>query len=161
MLTANKVENVVDGTIIVYSNTPTTLLICVTVAIDYQRFTPSRRAVLELSEPVHTQPALKALQGATVAFMSVNPQIKSEEEVEAPTSIRTRGMKGREQALERGVRLMGNGPHGGLNAATSGRNVVLYGLPGYLEPSILREYLRGFNFAARESEKTQVQKLHG
>lgn len=144
MVTANNVENVVN------------------IAIEYQRFIPTHRAILEISDPILTQSALKALQGATVASMPVYPRVKSEEQVDAPTPVRHRGMRGREDAVERGAVLqVGDGPNGRLSAATSGRNVVVYGLPGNTRPAVLREYLRGFSFAANEPEKTQVQKLVG
>jgi hypothetical protein len=104
---------------------------------------------------------MKTLKGATIASTPITSLLKTDEEVNAPILSRGRGLKGREEALERGLELKGDGPHGGLKAALSGQNVVLYGLPGSLQPLQLREYLRGFKFSARESEKTQVQKLLG
>jgi hypothetical protein len=103
------------------------------------------------------RPALDALKRATLASQSVNAEPSF-----APETLkgaRTRGVKGREEAQGRGLILSGNGPHGGVGNA--GRNVVLYGLPGRLMPNHLREYLRGFSFSPKDSEKTQVEKVQG
>jgi hypothetical protein len=128
------------------------------VAIDYHRFSPAGRAFVTLSDPIHMHPALGALRGATVGSIPFNFRPSPLPDVPAPPP-RTRGVKGREQARERGLTLTGNGPRGGVSGA--GKNVVLYGLPGKLSHNRVRDHLRGFSFAPGESERTQVEKVLG
>ena len=70
--------------------------------------------------------------------------------------VRTRGVKGRLQAAERGL-FTGNGPNGMVTS--QGKGVVLYGLPGKLTPDSLRTYLRNFKLAMAEAGQQEIIKL--
>ena len=57
---------------------------------------------------------------------------------------RMRGSAGRREAANKGL-IDGNGPNGGTSG--HGKNVVMWGLPGKLPPTGLRNYLRAFQLA--------------
>jgi hypothetical protein len=69
---------------------------------------------------------------------------------------RSRGAKGRENAMNRGV-ITGNGPDAGVRER--GKNVVVWGLPGRLTPEDLREYLKGFRLAGSTSGEHDIIKI--
>ena len=69
---------------------------------------------------------------------------------------RTRGVKGRLEAAERGL-ISGNGPDG--TSTSHGRGVVIYGLPGKLTPEALRPYLKDFKLVATEVGHKEIIKL--
>lgn len=73
----------------------------------------------------------------------------------APTQIRTRGFQGRQQAADRGA-LSGAGPEAGL--ASGGKNVVVWGLPGKLEPETLTRYLKRFELRGGEPEIVKLER---
>lgn len=69
---------------------------------------------------------------------------------------RSRGAKGREDAMKRGV-ITGNGPDAGVRER--GKNVVLWGLPGKLASEALREHLKKFRLAGSASGEEDIIKL--
>lgn len=124
------------------------------VAIDYSRFLPTGRAYLTLTHPDLLRRNLTALQNATVAGISVTAQ--SAPPPSQSTPPRTRGVKGRSEAAERGL-ITGNGPRGGI--VNPGRNVVVWGLPGKMTTGELRDYLRGMGFSWVGPGKEEIVKL--
>lgn len=77
----------------------------------------------------------------TIAGLSVKarPKISEEDPLGLP---RRRGMKGRAEAVDRGL-MTGNGYHGGVSNCE--RHVVLRGLPGRVQIAAVRYALRRYN----------------
>lgn len=98
------------------------------------------------------QHALKAMQGAVLSGKTLGAT-PADDPSEAVT--RTRGVKGRLEAAERGL-YTGNGPNG---MSGRGKGVVLYGLPGKLTPGGLHTYLRNFKLASAEAGQHEIVKL--
>ena len=74
---------------------------------------------------------------------------------------RTRGDKGKTEAIERGA-VLGNGPSAGIK--TDGRDVILWGLPGMLDSGALKGYLgklRLVNVAPNGRANCQVARVSG
>jgi len=69
---------------------------------------------------------------------------------------RSRGVKGREEAMNRGT-LDGNGPDAGVRER--GKNVVVWGLPGKLTTDQLREYLKNYRLAGTGGGREEILKL--
>ncbi|KAI0725159.1 hypothetical protein C8Q72DRAFT_877568 [Fomitopsis betulina] len=122
------------------------------VSLDFYRFQSTGRAWLTLSSPNHMQHALKAMQGAVLSGKTLGAT-PADDPSEAVT--RTRGVKGRLEAAERGL-YTGNGPNG---MSGRGKGVVLYGLPGKLTPGGLHTYLRNFKLASAEAGQHEIVKL--
>ena len=111
------------------------------VVLDYQRFEPKGRAYLSLMRPDYMGQAIAAFRNASISSIPIRA-------FPSPAYIapqRGRGVEGRERAAERGV-LQGNGPRAGLGV--SGRNVVLWGLPGKLTQEGLRSMMVAWELAA-------------
>ncbi|EPT06196.1 hypothetical protein FOMPIDRAFT_1034132 [Fomitopsis schrenkii] len=123
------------------------------VSLDYYRFQPTGRAWLTLSSPNYMQHALKAMQGTVLSGKALRG-VPVNDPSEAIT--RTRGVKGRLEAAERGL-FTGNGPNG--MSTGQGKGVVIYGLPGKLTPGGLRTYLRNFKLASAEAGQQEIVKL--
>ncbi|KAI0374960.1 hypothetical protein BV20DRAFT_961198 [Pilatotrama ljubarskyi] len=130
----NKVENVAN------------------VAIDYKRFRPSGNGLLSFARLEHAAAAHKALDNAVVGGKRVTARRTST----VPEIPRARGPKGILEAAERGA-VSGNGPSGGITG--SGRNVVLYGLPGKMLAVHLVDGLRNFKLAGTEYGREVVVKM--
>jgi hypothetical protein len=73
----------------------------------------------------------------------------------ARNTFRRRGAEGRQEAANRGL-LTGDGPDGGL--ASNGKNVIMWGLPGKLEPEYLKSYLKRFTLSGKKGEE-EITKL--
>lgn len=99
------------------------------------------------------QHALKAMQGTVLSGKALRG-VPVNDPSEAIT--RTRGVKGRLEAAERGL-FTGNGPNG--MSTGQGKGVVIYGLPGKLTPGGLRTYLRNFKLASAEAGQQEIVKL--
>lgn len=125
------------------------------VQLDYHRFLPTGRAYLTFTHADFVKSALRALQGATIATLPVYAQ-SSPPPPPGPESIRARGAKGFDQAVERSV-IRGNGPSAGISG--SGKNVVLYGMPGRLTAEELTEHLRGYKLAEDGKKSVVKQEL--
>lgn len=120
--------------------------------LDYRRFRSTGTGLLTFSRPEHAAVAHKALNGSVAGGKRVKTRLLSY----LPELPRMRGQKGILQAAQRGA-ITGDGPSGGI--AGSGRNVVLYGLPGKLSVGSLLDSLRGVKLAGAEYGKEVVVKL--
>ena len=103
-------------------------------SLDYEYFNPSGRAYLELSQPFFMEQALMALRKPALSTYII------EASPCPPPSpqLRMRGTAGRAEANDRGA-VAGNGPNAGVSP--SGYGVAIWGLPGTLRTTELREYL--------------------
>lgn len=111
-----------------------------TVSLIYKRFTPTGQAVLTLTTADLVREALRAARKITFtgreeigAFVTVDPQF---------TPQRQRGVKGRVDALNRG--LLGSGPSAGFPAR---RTVTVTGFPGKMLLENFMPYVEGFQLA--------------
>ena len=68
--------------------------------------------------------------------------------------MRSRGLKGREEASERSI-VLGNGSQGGITDI--GRSVVLSGLPGKITTDALRRYLKDYNLMGGKAEVVKIE----
>ena len=123
------------------------------VALDFYRLRPTGRAWLTLSSPNYMQHALKAMRGAVLSGKTLGAAPAKDP---SELNTRTRGVRGRLQAAERGL-LTGNGPYG--MSTSRGKGVVLYGMPGKLTPDSLRTYLKNFKLAVAEAGQREIVKL--
>ncbi|TFK92120.1 hypothetical protein K466DRAFT_261875 [Polyporus arcularius HHB13444] len=122
------------------------------VALNYKRFKPTGTATLAFSRPEYVPAALKALDRTVLGGKT----IKATAVDSVPDVSRMRGPKGLLEAGQRGA-LKGDGPDAGLTGA--GKNVVLYGLPARLLPSVMADNLRKFKLAGMDQGKPVVIKL--
>ncbi|RDB24265.1 hypothetical protein Hypma_008713 [Hypsizygus marmoreus] len=124
------------------------------VAINYWRFGPSGRALITLTQSDFMQENLRALNRLTIAGIPAKAQAIYYNEA---VSNRTRGVKGRAEAVERGFPL-GTGPWG--NYPNHERNVVIWGLPGKLTVDALEaNALEGFKVARSKDGKAMIIKV--
>ncbi|GBE81919.1 hypothetical protein BKA93DRAFT_819367 [Sparassis latifolia] len=124
------------------------------VSIDYFRLLPTQKAFIELHSPLYLQSSLKNLKNAVVGGSQIYSYPSQDPTGGRPD--RTRGIKGRAEAAERGI-ITGNGPAGGLTS--QGKNVVMSGLPGRMTAEALREFLKGYKLAGSEGGKKEVVKM--
>ena len=76
---------------------------------------------------------------------------------EAPRpSMRSRGLRGKEQAALRGA-LNGNGPHAGMSNLE--RTVTIWGLAGKATPRALAEVLQGFDVSESAKGRMNIIKI--
>ncbi|KZT09472.1 uncharacterized protein LAESUDRAFT_722434 [Laetiporus sulphureus 93-53] len=122
------------------------------VKLDYYRFTPTGRAWVEVTAPIHLKKTLKALQNTVIGSTVLAPLVA---DPYAGPPIRMRGKKGFTEAVERGI-VLGNGLNGGITG--QGKNVVIYGLPRMMEPEAVRDFLKSFKLASMQ-EGQQVYKM--
>lgn len=106
----------------------------IAVQLDYHRFIPSGKAFLRLQDPSQAKSTLQKLQGL---ILDGTP-IAAAPCPDPGISRRLRGKEGRVQASNRGV-ITGDGPEGGIRV--SGREVVLWGLPGGVSQQQVKRYL--------------------
>lgn len=69
--------------------------------------------------------------------------------------MRSRGLKGREEASERSI-VTGNGSQGGIT--DGGRSVLLSGLPGKISTDIVRRYLRNYKLMGGQAEVVKLER---
>jgi len=122
------------------------------IVLDYRRFIPTGNAWLKLTSPELLNANLRALDNATVS----SSPISAASSEAPPIPNRMRGLKGKDVAAKRGY-FDGNGPRGGIK--NSGKNVVIWGLPGRMSPDALKEFLRDFHLAGTEGGKTESVKI--
>jgi hypothetical protein len=67
--------------------------------------------------------------------------------------MRSRGLKGREEASERSI-VIGNGCQGGITDV--GRSVLLSGLPGKITTEAVRRYLKNYKLMGGQAEVVKV-----
>ena len=114
--------------------------------MDYHRFLPTSRAIVELSDPSFLNSALTSLNKS---FLAGHPLHAYSSPDLPKDNQRTRGAEGRMDAIQRGA-IVGNGPSGGIRP--DGREVVVWGLPGKLQPNALRAYLRNLKLVEDASD---------
>ncbi|GLB35418.1 hypothetical protein LshimejAT787_0209830 [Lyophyllum shimeji] len=123
------------------------------VELDYFRFRPSGKALITLTRHEFLRDNLRALERLTICGIPIKAQAVDFQEGGLP---RTRGSKGRAEASARGA-IQGNGPRG--NFPNTERNVVIWGLPGKLDPQELEEKLRDFKLARTQKGHATIVKL--
>lgn len=69
------------------------------------------------------------------------------------TSMRSRGLKGREEASERTI-VTGNGIQGGIT--DGGRSVLLSGLPGRISAESVRRFLKNYKLMGGQAEVVRL-----
>lgn len=124
------------------------------MAIDYERFEPTGNAFITLTTPDVLNFNLKCLENVTITSLPITAA-SSDPPVGIP--VRGRGAKGRGEATERGV-LTGDGPRAGL--LSSGKNVVIWGLPGKLTNEGLKGFLQNFKLAGTEGGKKEFLRVN-
>ncbi|KAI0331126.1 hypothetical protein GY45DRAFT_1322836 [Cubamyces sp. BRFM 1775] len=124
----------------------------VNASIEHERFRPTGQGFLTFARPEYANAAFKALKQVVVGGKSVRARASNT----LPELPRSRGTKGLLEAGQRGA-ITGNGPSGGVTG--SGRNVVLYGLPGRMVPVMLADSLRKFKLAGSEFGREAIVKL--
>ena len=67
--------------------------------------------------------------------------------------MRSRGLKGREEASERSL-VTGNGSQGGIT--DGGRSVLLSGLPGKITPEAVRRFLKNYKLMGGQAEVVKL-----
>lgn len=122
------------------------------MSLDYNRFRPTGGAYLTLTTPDSTDTNVRLLQKSTVTGLPLHASAVSD----AAQAKRTRGVQGRQEAADRGA-LNGTGPEGGL--ASGGKNVVVWGLPGKLEPDGFANYLKRFDVTGLKGSGPEIVKL--
>jgi hypothetical protein len=68
--------------------------------------------------------------------------------------MRSRGLKGREEASERSI-ISGNGSQGGITDI--GRSVVLSGLPGKISTDVVRRFLKNYRLMGGRGEVVKLE----
>ncbi|KII88588.1 hypothetical protein PLICRDRAFT_110952, partial [Plicaturopsis crispa FD-325 SS-3] len=126
------------------------------VMLDYNRFAPTGRAYFTVTHPDFLRPCIKALQNASVSSIPITAQSAPSPNDAPPT--RTRGAKGRAEAVQRSI-ITGNGPNGGIWG--NEKCVVMWGLPGKLEADALKKHLADFTLASSEGGQREVIRLDG
>jgi hypothetical protein len=118
--------------------------------MDYDRFRSTGAAYLTLSSPNSMARNLRMLNTATMASLSIHAAA-----VPDPfRAARTRGLVGRQQAANKGL-INGYGPGGSTSG--SGKNVIMWGLPGKLHPDSLKNYLRAFRLFDPSGQESIVK----
>lgn len=115
---------------------------------------PTGSAWLTLNNTEHVRQAVRNLNGTMIAGHTIiaNP---AEDPLDGVLYHRARGLKGRQEAENRG--LTGDGPSGGLTQ--SGKNVVLYGLPGRMSGEAVGYYLKGYKIAGATKTSKPITKV--
>ena len=105
-----------------------------------------------MSSPSFTSRAVDALRASAVSGLSVtvNPSPPPE------TQSRTRGVRGRADAAERGI-ITGDGPGGGITGGK--RTVVIAGLPGKMTAAAVKEWLKSFKLAEANTEEKEIAQV--
>ena len=68
--------------------------------------------------------------------------------------MRSRGLKGREEASERSI-VTGNGSQGGIT--DGGRSVLLSGLPGKITTGAVRRFLKDYRLMGGQAEVVKLE----
>lgn len=101
---------------------------------------------------MHLRKAVQNLHGSVIAG---HPVSATPVEQSGRDSVqRIRGARGREQAAQRGV-ITGDGPNAGITG--SGKNVVIYGLPGKMTEEAAGYFLKSFKLSGQTAEKAIVK----
>jgi len=125
----------------------------VDVKLDYARFQPTGKAYIFLKRPSYLRQNLRALRNFTLCGLPVQAVAFRPELVE---SVRSRGDRGREEALERGT-ARGTGP--GASFPLVGRAIRIIGFPGKFEKADVEKVLEDFKLYRSEEDKTVILKV--
>jgi hypothetical protein len=68
--------------------------------------------------------------------------------------MRSRGLKGREEASERSI-VSGTGSQAGITDL--GKSVLLSGLPGRISPEAMRRYLKNYSLMGGQGEVVKLE----
>ena len=129
------------------------LIVIFIVAIDYKGFRPSGDAYITLTRTDYLRDNLRKLENFTLLGLPVKATPKV---LEADRPPRSRGEKGRTEAVARGAHT-GDGLKG--NFPNTERNVVIWGLPGRLDPSHIEEALRDFKLGRTPKGRHTILKV--
>jgi len=121
------------------------------VALEYQRFEPTGRAFLTLSQPSVQSKVMVTLRQLRYFGHLLIPRTTSPP---GETRVRSRGLKGREEASERTI-VSGNGIQGGITDV--GRSVLLSGLPGRMSTDTVRRFLRNYKLMGGQAEVVKLE----
>jgi hypothetical protein len=121
------------------------------VTLEYHRFEPTGRAFLTLTQPSDLPKALAALKQLRVFGHPLTPRTTL---APAEARMRSRGLKGREEASERSI-VSGNGSQGGIT--DGGRSVLLSGLPGKISAEIVRRSLKTYKLMGGQAEVVKLE----
>ncbi|PFH52410.1 hypothetical protein AMATHDRAFT_2145 [Amanita thiersii Skay4041] len=125
------------------------------VALQFEHFRPTGKALITLSRPELLRDNMRLLQNIGFAGVPLHVEPKLSSDVrELPG--RTRGVKGREAAARRGI-LDGNGPHAGL--LNGERTVTIWGFPGKTEVPTVEYILKSFKLTRSVNGKSSVFKI--
>ncbi|KAF8479342.1 hypothetical protein DFH94DRAFT_50731 [Russula ochroleuca] len=120
------------------------------VALDYYRFEPTGRAFLTLTQPSVLPKVLAALK--QLRFFG-HPLIPRTTKPPPEPRMRSRGLKGREEASERSI-ISGTGSQGGITDV--GRSVMLSGMPGKISTEALRRFLNNYSLMGGQGEVVKI-----
>ncbi|KAF5386888.1 hypothetical protein D9615_001895 [Tricholomella constricta] len=124
------------------------------VELDYFRFRPTGRAFITLTRHEFLRDNLRELGKLTLCGIPIKSAAVNSKDVDGRQ--RTRGSKGRAEAIARGA-IQGTGPRGQFPNAE--RNVVMWGLPGRLESNELEAALHGFKLARSAKGQATIVKI--
>ncbi|PSR74109.1 hypothetical protein PHLCEN_2v10065 [Hermanssonia centrifuga] len=127
------------------------------VEIDYSGYRPTGRAWVTTTAPEHTPSTITALKRRMVGGMIIRAH-SATPNVPNGLSMRSRGKQGRAEAAERGI-LRGNGPSANFPSSSSGRTVVISGLPGMMTTDALKTWLKSFKLAGSTAEEKEIIKV--
>lgn len=121
----------------------------------YRRFQPDGNAFVTFTHPSQTQVAVAQLKKAQISGYNID--VTSAAQLQN-TPQRSRGIKGRQEAADRGI-ITGTGPDAGVTER--GRSVVIWGLPGRWNEEILRGFLehKGFRLAGNDMNHMNIVKV--
>lgn len=125
------------------------------IHICYEYFKPTGEVLITLSRPHFLRDNLRVLDNVSFAASRVSPRPFIPEEAPRP-KMRSRGLRGKEQAALRGA-LNGNGPHAGMSNLD--RTVTIWGLAGKATPRALAEVLEGFDVAESAKGRMNIIKI--
>lgn len=118
---------------------------------------PSGRGWLRFGQPEQAQIATEVLGTSVVAAHRIRAQLTEEADMlRAGFPPRTRGEKGRAEAVERGL-ISGNGPDAKLKER--GSNVYIWGLPGTITASDLAKIFDSYGLKVTAEERLAVRKI--
>jgi hypothetical protein len=151
LLARNNVHNITNGEHAMFHQAPTSdLRQLVAVALDYYRFEPTGRAFLTLTQPSVLPKVLAALK--QLRFFG-HPLIPRTTKPPPEPRMRSRGLKGREEASERSI-ISGTGSQGGITDV--GRSVMLSGMPGKISTEALRRFLNNYSLMGGQGEVVKI-----
>jgi len=120
------------------------------VTLDYRRFEPTGCAFLTLSQPSVLPKTLASLK--QLRYFG-HPLIPRTTRPPSEPRMRSRGLKGREEASERSI-VAGTGSQAGITDV--GRSVLLSGLPGKISTNAVRRCLNDYNLMGGQAEVVKM-----